>query len=471
MGVIECGWIDILVSVAPKVPCRVYLVGGAVRDHLLKKQTRDYDFVVFGDLDTLAELFYERCGCRYVKHTKKLATYRFFCDGSVIDLTQNRAPSIEEDLKRRDFTMNSIAYDPVKDELIDPLNGIADIEKKIVRATGESVFRDDPLRILRAFRLAAMYRFDIETGTLKMAQRDSKLLHGVSSERVTEELRLFFLLNNTFTYLLLMDKAGVIDSLFEDLSYTNGCIQSEQHLYDVKTHSLNVYNYIEWSLNRLKRVFGEAYTFYKGHLDKDAGILLPSFKLAALFHDSGKPFSKVLTVDGKVKFPQHEIKSSEVFERSMSRYSFGKKIVSFTKFLIEKHIEPSHLFAAWRSGNLSEERIVDFFMDYGEGGVDLLLFALADTLAKGKISASSKGVYIDFLKFMAEKYYTKLKERLAISPLVRGDELAERLNMEIKSISPILRELKKAQILGRISNASEAFELARKFIASDVKAM
>ncbi len=471
MALIEGGWAQNLREIAKEAKCNVYLVGGAVRDALLNRSTHDYDFVVFGNLNRLAERFLKKYRCRFVRHTKKLVTYRFFCGDSIVDLTEGRAATLEEDLKLRDFTMDSIAYDADEDKLIDPLNGVADIKRRIVRANTDNVFIDDPLRILRAFRLAAMYRFDIEAATLRMAQRDVGLLKEVSAERITDELKRFFLLNNTFAYLLLMDKSGVIDSLFEDLSYTNGCIQSEHHLYDVKTHSLNVYNYVEWSLNRLKRVMGEAYGMYLEHLKSNREILLPSFKLAALFHDAGKPSSKVLTVDGKVKFPQHEVKSSEMFEKYMERYPFGKRIASFTRFLIEKHIEPSHLFAAWNSGNLSEERIVDFFMDYGEGGVDLLLFALADTLAKGKIRASSREIYVGFLRFMAKKYYFELKEKLQFSSPIKGDELARKLNMDVKKVAPLLRELKKARILGKIKDTADALNLARRFVASDSSTM
>jgi len=454
MGVVDSPIVKSLHTIARNRGSRVYLVGGMVRDSLLNIPSEDFDFVVFGDVDGVALEFARSHGCSYVRYNKRLLTYRIFCKPSRIDITEPRGSDIVEDLKKRDFSVDSIAYDPETKELIDPLGGQEDLKKRIIRIN------------LRAFRLAAFYRFDLDATTLKFAQRDAHLLEKVSGERITDELKQFFMINNTYAYLLLMDKAGVIDAIFEDLALTNGCIQSEQHLYDVKTHSLSVYNFVEWSLVRMKKILKDAYPFYIQHYRKNRDVLLPSFKLAALFHDAAKPSCKVLTQEGRVRFPGHEKKSAQLFLRYAERYPFGKEIFKMTRFLIENHIEPSNIFALHNRNQLSDEHIVDFFIRFGENGIDLLFFALADTLAKGKISASRRGVYVDFLRFMALEYYTKIAERMRKKSVINGRELMENLDVDVKKLSYILENIRRMEILGRIKSRDEALTYARNLVDS-----
>jgi len=458
-------YINNLFLMAKRHNAKLYLVGGAIRDYYLDKDTQDYDFVLFGNLDKIAVDFAKGLNCKYIKYDKKLKTYRIFCRIKTIDITEPRGNNIEEDLKNRDFTINSIAYDIENDTIIDPLGGRDDILKKIVRINHDNCFLNDSIRIIRVFRLAALNRFDIEPNTLRIAQRDSHLLKNASKERITDELKKFLSLQNTFTYLLLMDKASVIDSIFEDLSLTNGCIQSEHHLFDVKTHSLSVYNFLEWSFNRLDRILGRCYKKYLVHFSSKKGNVLISLKLAALFHDAGKPFSKIITKDGKVKFPEHEAKSSELFGMYAKKYPFGKHITKLTKFFIEKHIEPSYIFTLWDKDKLRFEEIVDFFLGYEEYGIDLLFFALADTLAKGKISAVKREVYVDFLRFMASSYYNKIKPKLSEKPLINGKDILDMFpSIHPKQIKFLLNETKKAQITKKIKTKQEAIDFLKELI-------
>ncbi len=457
--------INSLHNISKKKKSKIYLTGGAIRDYFLGKDTQDYDFVVFGDIDGIVSEFVSKIGCKHIKYSKKLMTYRIFCKLKNIDITIPRGRSIEEDLKKRDFTINSIAYDLDDNTIIDPLKGREDIKKRIIRINRHDCFKNDPIRIIRAFRLAALNRFDIESNTFKMAQQDSALLKQTAKERITDELKRFFFLNNTFTYILLMDKASVIDTIFEDLSLTNGCIQSEHHLFDVKTHSLSVYNFIEWSFNRLDRILGKCYKKYLIHFSEKKNIILISLKLAALFHDAGKPFLKTFTKDGKIKFSGHEKKSSDLFSRYAKEYAFGKNITKLTKFFIEKHIEPSYIFSLWNKQSLLHSDIIEFFLNYEENGVDLLFFALADTLAKGKISAIKREKYIEFLRFMANEFYFKIKPQMQNKTLINGLDILNAFEkIDKKILKFLLKEIKKAQINGSIKDKDQALNLVKSLI-------
>ncbi len=450
-------------KISKRCGVKAYLVGGATRDALLNKQTNDYDFVVFGNLEKFAHAIGSQLICKAIKYTKKITTYRIFCSLKTIDISEPRGSILEKDLLKRDFTINSIAYDLEKNKLIDPLGGIYDIEKKIIKANTENSINDDPLRILRGFRLAALFRFDIEPKTLKLFSDKIYLIKNVSRERITEELKLFFNFNETFVYLLLMDKVGLIDTLFDDLSLTNGCLQSSKHLYDVKTHSLSVYNYIEWAIERIKKILGKTYKKYLVHFAAERDTLMPALKLAALFHDSGKPYAKIV-VDGIVGFPKHETKSSEIFEKYAKLYPFGKKISKLTKFFIENHIKPSNLYKIWSMGELDDLTKIDFFIRYGEHGMDLLLFALADTLAKGKISALKKEVYSTFLKEMVQFYYT-IEQKLKGKTLIDGHDIINKYpNIDRRKIKEILNQIKKLQLIGVLKTKEEALKIASRLI-------
>ena len=458
-------YIEELIKLASNENIKFYLVGGAVRDFLLSKDFFDIDVVAFGDIENFAKKVANHFGCSFLRYEKKLLTYRIFCPLKTIDIAASRGRTIEEDLKRRDFTINSIAYDFETKNFIDPSGGIEDINRGIIRATYKESTRDDPVRILRGFRLAAEYRFDIEPETIDQFRRDVELLKFVSKERIVQELKRFFALNNTFAYLLLMDKVGVLDTLFEDLSKTNGCIQSNFHLYDVKTHSLNVYNYIEWAVMRLKRIMGRVYKDYIVHYTQNRNNLLAAFKLAALFHDAAKPFCKVITNDRKVRFPNHETESAKLFLKYAKVYPFGKKITTLAQMFIENHIKPSNIYVKWSVGELERFEKVSFFLEFGESGIDLLIFALADTLAKGKISSSKRDVYVMFLKEMAYFYYRDFLKIAKNPPLINGNDVLKIFPaIEKKKINPVLYEIRRYQLSGIIKDRQEALNLLKKIV-------
>lgn len=439
---------------------KLFLVGGAVRDYIMDREMKDYDFVIFGNIDKIIKRFSDSMGCKCIKYNKKLKTYRIFCKLKDIDVTEPRGKTIEHDLSLRDLTINSIGYDIDANRMIDPQGGIKDIERKIIRTNYAQSFLDDPVRILRAFRLAALFRFDLDVKTIIQAKQYVNILKKVSKERIVDELKKFFALSRTFTYILIMDKAGVIDSIFEDLTMTNGCIQSDHHLFDVKTHSLSVYNFIEWSYNRLERILGKCYKKYLIHTIEGSSNVITAMKLAALFHDSGKPYSKTIDSTGHAHFANHELKSLEIFNKYAKMYPFGKHVCRLARFLIAKHVKPAYFYSLWKKSPHKSDIPTDFFMEYGDYGIDLLFFALADTLAKGKISADNRVSYIEFLKEMTCYYYNHLKALIEKKGVINGNDLIEHFNMADYELKEILKTVKRAEILGDIHTKQEALNFA-----------
>ena len=172
----------------------VHLVGGVLRDRLLGRETHDLDAVVAGGGRELAERLAERLPARLVLlGGERFAAYRLVTEEANLDLWDRSAASLEEDLARRDFTVNAIALDLASGELVDPFGGFGDLERRLLRATSVGSFGDDPLRVLRLARLAAeLPGFTAGEDTVTLARAVAVVLPAMASERIREELlRLF----------------------------------------------------------------------------------------------------------------------------------------------------------------------------------------------------------------------------------------------------------------------------------------
>lgn len=442
---------------------KLYLVGGAVRDMLLNRKPTDFDFLINDKIDDIAEAFAQITGKTYILFEKKIKVFRYIFDNCTIDLSQIESNNLEFELKRRDFTINAIALDIKTKSIIDPIKGIDDLKNRTVKYSNCYVFNEDPIRLIRLFRIAAQLKFDIEKNTLEKAKNFVYLINSVPNDRITQELEKFFLLNDTYSYLLLMDRIGLLDELFKELSYENGCMQSSSHLYDVKSHSLSVYNFVEWSILRMKRIVKEeCFEHYYSYYQANRKQIIIALKLAALFHDCSKPFVKQVIGD-EISFKNHEIRSVEIFQKYAKKFNFQKKITKITTFLILNHIEPARLFLNWKNNTLTDELLYDFFDKFGINGVDLLIFALADTLAKGKIRMINREIFIDFLKDMTCFYFERYVNFLKVPQILKASELVE-LGVENKKLATVIKLLKKNVFMQKIKTKDDAINFVKQFL-------
>jgi len=442
---------------------KLYLVGGAVRDMLLNKKPADFDFLISDKIDNIVATFSQITDKKYILFEKKIKVFRYVFDDYTIDLSQFEPNNLESELKRRDFTINAIALDLETKSIIDPTKGIDDLQNRIVKYSNSYIFDEDPIRLIRLFRIAAQLKFDIEKNTLEKAKNLVYLINGVASDRITQELEKFFIINDTYSYILLMDRIGLLDELFKELSYENGCMQSSSHLYDVKSHSLSVYNFVEWSILRMKRIVGEeCFEHYYGYYKANRKHIIIALKLAALFHDCSKPFVKQVVGD-EISFKNHEIYSAEIFQKYAKKFNFQRKITQITTFLILNHIEPARLFLNWKNNALTDELLYDFFDKFSINGVDLLIFALADTLAKGKIRMINREIFIDFLKDMTCFYFERYANFLKVPQILKADELIE-LGIENKKLATVLKLLKKNVFLQKIKTKDDAVNFTKQFL-------
>lgn len=303
----------------------LYIVGGAVRDYLLGRENSDYDFATDATTDEVMAMF------RHViptglAHGTVTVLYR----GSSYEVTtfrteagysDNRHPdsvtfvrSLGEDLKRRDFTINALAVDPTDGRIIDEHEGIADLKRGLIRCIGDphERFREDALRILRAYRFAARLSFAIDERTREAARNLSARISSVSAERIRQELFGLLSSERPSSSLFLLDEDGILELLLPELSRCKGVGQKGSHQFDVFTHSL-------YSCDGAPR--------------EDLTL-----RLAALLHDIGKPESMGTDSRGEPTFYHHEQVSARLARKILKRLKSPNSLIEEVGHLIESHM-------------------------------------------------------------------------------------------------------------------------------------
>lgn len=301
---------------------KAFVVGGCVRDCILGKVPIDWDIATDAVPEQVKQ-FFPKTVDTGIKHgtvtviidgiTFEVTTYRI--DGEYLDFRKPDSviftSSIEEDLSRRDFTINAIAYN-LSEGIVDPFGGILDIEAGVIRTVGDpdKRFREDALRMLRAVRFSAQLGFSIDDGTMKSIERNSQLMENISGERIRDELTKILLSSNPFCFSLLMDTKLIRHTLPEFES----CFLTDQnnpyHAYNVAMHTLHSVANIE--RDRILR-------------------------WTMLFHDIGKPGMKTTDGKGIDHFYNHQQLSVKLSKAAMLRLRFDKKSMDRILLLVKFH--------------------------------------------------------------------------------------------------------------------------------------
>ena len=302
-----------------------YLVGGAIRDMLLGRRSTDYD-IATDALPQEVQGMFRRVIPTGLKHGTvtvlfrglrfEVTTFRIereYLDGRRPDSVQF-TPSIEEDLRRRDFTVNAIAYDLATRRLLDPHGGRADLHLRIIRAIGDPLerFREDGLRPVRACRFASQFGFSVEPATFAAIPASLDTVRKVSAERIREELIRLLGAPQPSQGFRLMASCGLLELLLPELSAGAGVEQRALHCFDVLEHSLR-------------------------SCDAAEPDNLP-VRLAALLHDIGKPGTLKRQEDGSLSFHGHERLSAELSGVLLERLRFPNQLIQKTCHLVLHHM-------------------------------------------------------------------------------------------------------------------------------------
>ena len=471
--------LHMLLETAKNRSVSLYISGGALRDWLLEKSPRDLDFTIEDDAAGFLEVIRKQYGSGTIVPlgTRHDDTCRLVLDGLCVDVSGFRGGSatIREDLSRRDFTVNALGVEfqqiltgGQEIDIIDPLNGLEDMRRKLIRACPRA-FSDDPLRLLRAFRFAALLGFEIVADTRAAIRSKANLIGLSAAERIRYELDQIMLSPRAYPAFVGMNAAGLIDWLAPELSEGNGVSQPSFHHLDVLQHNLFTLDCIERIIAAPKDFFPENQEDFFNYLS-DINTCA-AIKWAALFHDTGKPESRNVLPEkaDRITFYGHDEKGTLKFREFTERLKWSKAGRDRVSRLIAMHMHPFHLCNTWRAeGSLSERAMLKICRKAGNDLPGLFMVAMADSMAgQGEDRLDSIEEELARLFHRLEALNReKVLPVLSGPKLLTGHDLADTLGIVPgPAFREILEALDMAVMEGLVTEREGALEWVRVFLA------
>nr|HID58774.1 CCA tRNA nucleotidyltransferase [Desulfobacterales bacterium] len=442
----------------------VYLVGGSVRDFLLNRRSSDFDFIADGNARPIAEKVASHLGVRVIRMGKgEKSIFRIMAGKNTLDFSSMAGSSIEDDLKARDFTINAIAYDLRQKRFIDVTGGLADLEKKTIRLISKEALLSDPLRMLRAFRLATVLGFSLHRQTLRVIRAHSGLLKLAAYERIQAELFKMMETSDSFPYLEEMCNVGLLQHIIPELKPCIGCTQNVYHVFDVFHHITTAYRKLENILKSYNIICPSYSDPIEDYLNSHRRKVL--LKMSILLHDLGKPVCRYKD-KGKIRFTGHEKVSGKLALRICTRLKMSNHDTYYVRLIVENHSHPLYLFNAHQEKSLKTKGINRFLNRYQDDIIGLLVHALADQRAKTRDSQLVNS-FSRFTEKILKMYFSEVKPKI-ITPLITGHDLIDEFHLSTSPIiGKILREVRNAYLDKKIGSKNEALLLARELLKQD----
>ncbi|MGD9082703.1 MAG: HD domain-containing protein [Desulfobacterales bacterium] len=442
-----------------------YIIGGSIRDLLLDRIPTDYDIAVTGNLKKIAEKIAKNISGRLVKMGKPgQMIIRVVSNDKIFDITSLNGSFIEDDLKKRDFTINAMAYDLSSGKIVDCLGGLGDLLDKKVRMVSADVFKKDPIRLIRAYRIAACLNFQIESQTASVISAYAKLIENSAGERIRGEIFKLLGTSKSYRYLSQMNDAGLLSAIFPDLDPLKECRQNSHHGYDVFEHTMNAYQHLETILNDPAKILPNTSIPIRQYLDKKKGVLL---KYAILMHDIGKPWAKTIDDRGKIHFYGHPRKSADLAQKISQKLKFSNREKRFIDFIIRNHLDPLFLFTAMQKKTLTHKGVTRFFIKCGDNTPALLLHTIADIMAKRDKPNQTNKAFIWFIKEMILNFFYDFKCKVKEPPLITGSDLIHEFGLIPSPLfKKILNLVQEEKLTDTIKSRSEALAWVRDYLNS-----
>jgi tRNA nucleotidyltransferase/poly(A) polymerase len=354
-----------------------------------------------------------------------------------------------------------MAYALYSGKIIDCVGGMEDLAAKKIRMVSEKVFREDPIRLVRAFRIGAMFDFEIEPQTLSCIRNEAKLIQNSSGERIQAEFFKMLCMRKSYYYLSQMADVRLLFEIFPELGALKGCQQNRYHLYDVFEHTMKAYYHLEAILNKYTSFMSEFMHHNIPDMDEDKTALN---KYSILLHDIGKPSTRTVDEKGGVHFHGHGAKSADMAKKISKRLKLSSRKDRYIACIIRNHLRPLLLFEANRQKTLTRKGITRFFMKCGGNTPDILLHSIADMM--GKESDRNKA-FLEFAKDLMRKYYFDFQPKMLKSPLISGHDLMDTFQLAPSSLfKTIIDHVEEARLSGIITNRQDALNLVKDFLKS-----
>ena len=459
---------------ADRLGCDCYLTGGLVRDwFLLGRPTRDIDLAVSRQALELAQEFAQTAQGTFVLLKKDQATARVVLPGLQFDFAGFRASSLPEDLRDRDFTINSLAlplaaaFGPDPWEPIDPLNGAGDLVQGIIRRCDPNSFVQDPLRLLRAYRLKAQLGMEIEPETRQgLKEWGPSLNRSAPERRLYEWLRLLAQPEAAPT-LSLMNEDGILDTLFPEFLPLKNTPQNG-------FHHLNVFDHSFLAFQRLEQILTQEPP-WPSELAETLKILPENraqrsyLKWTALVHDLGKP-ATAERKDDRWTFHSHDRRGQELFSKIAERFRLGHQARDTMVRLIGWHLRPFHLLQEKTKGRLTARALLRFVKEINKDLNSVFLLALADCRA-AQGPDRPPDLEDRLIRLWQEALQIQKEIILPLSsapPLITGKDLIQLGLTPGPLFKEMIDRIKEAQWSGTITTREEALDWTRRALENNL---
>ena len=410
-----------------------YLAGGCVRDFLLDKTPQDYDIATSARPEDVQRIFPRTVpvGAQFgvilvmlEDQSFEVASFRF--DGPYLDgrrPSQVRYGTLQEDILRRDFTINGMVYDPIENRVIDLVEGKKDLARRCIRAIGDprQRFEEDRLRMVRAIRFAASLNFDIDSLTFDAIKGSAAMITQISSERIGEEVTRILTEGGARRGFELLDETGLLQILLPEIEQMKGIEQSPDHHPegDVFEHTLLTLSHLEAPTETL------AY--------------------GCLLHDVGKPVCFRKEAD-RITFYGHTDRGAEMAEAILKRLKRGRAAWERVAYLVKNHL---------RHTQATKMRLSTLKRFLREEGIDELL-------ELARIDALSSSGDLQYYQFCRERLAEMQEEEIRPEPLLRGKDLIEMGYVPGPIFAEILQQVEDAQLGGELTNRQAAIDWVKR---------
>jgi tRNA nucleotidyltransferase/poly(A) polymerase len=445
-----------------------WLVGGAVRDRLLGRETIDVDVALPGDAKAAARRIAKLSGGASFRLSGEFGAWRAVGPGHSwhVDLVPLRADDLAADLAGRDFTINAMAEPLEGGELVDPHGGREDLEARQLRMVSAGALADDPLRTLRAVRLAVELGLELEPETRGAVTANAPGLERVAPERILGELKRVVSSERPAHGVELMDSLDLLGVVLPELAATRGVEQNVFHHADVYGHTLEV-------LEAVAEIQRDPAAAGLGDQSEAVAALLvepladeltrgDAMRFAALLHDAAKPQTRGFRADGRITFIGHDAMGADQARDVLRRLRSSEKLRDYVAGLTRHHLDLGFLVHQRPLDRRTAWRYLRATAPYA---ADVTVFTVADRIAtRGKNAEPAIAAHLELAR---EMLVLAFADRAAgpQAPLVPGDVLARELGIAPgPQLGELLARLEEERYAGEVTTREQAIRRARALL-------
>lgn len=460
--------LSVLEEISKKENIKIYIVGQYISNELLGKFSEEIEVLIEKRFDNTINILMNNIDFNcYTKEEKERTLILSNKDKkTTIKISQLEGTSLKEDLENRTITIDSMAimiddYNNVDiDNIIDPFDGVRDVQSKRITHNFQKMVIDDLSVILKAVRLMSQYDFDLDEDFERIIIKSKENFKLDLNQGVTEELfRILKLKNTHYSLRYLHNKLNILDLIFPEILPMSEVGECKYHVVNVLEHSFYTLEVLESVIYSNGYFEDHIRKVFERHSQKEVVFghnKLEILKLGAFFHDIGKPYAMKIDENGRTRFRGHEITGAETIKDIAQRLNLSIKERDLLYKIVSKHMIPLVLY---KKNDVSGKALYKLFKELKDETLDILLIALADIIATRKLLNPSEemGKFKIHVEYMANNYLTRFKEIEDISGIITGMDIMKSFDFDEEiMIEDVIEEVKKAIYNGKISRSKEA---------------